>query len=224
MTSDVPEPEAPRRRTAIWVAAGAAAVVLVVLVAVLLTRNGGSGATPGTDPSYDGSAPATGQASRSAFPSSPVPSASVPSATVTGTPTVVPTQETKTTSAPIDEKVSPVEGVEVQVKKIESVKGDAQGPGEIAGPAIRVDIEVSNDSDGEVSMDLALMNVYYGKDKTPASTLSGPGAAPLAGRIAAGDTATGAYVFSVPEDQRDQLTVEFSYSTDVPTVIFSGRA
>lgn len=198
-------------------------MALVVLLAVLLTRNGGSG-TPGTDPSYNGSAPATTTAPPSVAPSSAVPSASIPKPTTTGKPTVVPTQPTTTTTAPIDGTVAPQQGVEVAVAKIESVKGDAQGPGEIAGPAVRVSIEVSNGSDKEVSMDLALVNVYFGKDKTPASTLSGPGASPLSGRIAAGDAATGAYVFSVPEDQRDHLTVEFSYSTEVPTVIFSGRA
>jgi len=65
--------------------------------------------------------------------------------------------------------------------------------------------------------------VYYGKDKTPASTLSGPGLSPLAKPIPAGKSASGSYVFSVPQDERDPLTVEFSYTTDAPTVIFSGK-
>jgi hypothetical protein len=226
MTSDVPESDAPRRKTVMWTTVGVVAVLLVVVVAVLLTRSGGSGATPGSGQTYNGSAPPT--AGASAKPSqevtTPVPSASIPKPTATGKPTVVPTQSTSTTSAPLDDTATPASGIEVQVSDVESVQGVAQGPGEIAGPAVRVSVEVKNKSDEEVAMDLALVNVYYGSDKTPATALSGPGLAPLTGSIPPGKSATGAYVFSVPEDEREQLTVEFSYSTDAPTVIFSGKA
>ena len=226
MTSDVPESDAPRRKTMMWAAVGVVVLVVVVIAAVLLTRNGGSASTPGGGQTYEGSAPPTTgtSAEPSQTASTPVPTASIPKPTATGEPTVVPTQSTAVTSAPLDDTASLDNGVEVRVTDVESVQGDAQGPGEIAGPAVRVSIEVSNTSDEEVAMDLALVNVYYGEDKTPASALSGPGLAPLTGSIPAGKSATGAYVFSVPEDQREQLTVEFSYSTDAPTVIFSGRA
>jgi hypothetical protein len=224
MTSDVPESDAPRRKTLIWTALGVV-VLLLVVFAVLLTRDGGTSAPAGGQ-TYDGSAPPTVGASPapSQAVSTPVPSVSVPKPTATGKPTVVPTQSTTTTNAPIDDTASLGNGVDVRVSEVESVQGDAKGPGEISGPAVRVSVEVRNTSDEEVAMDLALVNVYYGKDKTPASALSGPGLAPLSGSIPAGKSATGAYVFSVPEDQREQLTVEFSYSTDAPTVIFSGRA
>jgi hypothetical protein len=48
--------------------------------------------------------------------------------------------------------------------------------------------------------------------------------APLSAPIAVGKTDSGTYVFSVPESQRGALTVEFSYTTDAPTVIFRGKA
>lgn len=225
MTSDVPESDAPRRKTVMWVAVGAVAVVLVVLVVVLFSRTGGSGAAPGAEPTYDGSAPPTaGASAEPSQVSTPVPSASIPKPTATGKPTVVPTKSTSTTSAPLDDTATPASGIEVRVSDVESVQGVAQGPGEIAGPAVRVSVEVINKSDEGVAMDLALVNVYYGSDRTPATALSGPGLAPLTGSIPAGKSATGAYVFSVPEDERDQLTVEFSYSTDAPTVVFSGKA
>jgi hypothetical protein len=226
MTSDVPESDAPRRKTLMWAAVGVAVLLVVVVVAVLLTSNGGSESTPGGGQTYDGSAPPSAgtTAEPSQAVSRTVPSASIPAPTATGKPTVVPTQSTTTTSAPLEDTASLDNGVEIRVTDVESVQGDAQGPGEIAGPAVRVSIEVTNTSDEEVAMDLALVNVYYGEDKTPASALSGPGLAPLTGSIPAGKSATGAYVFSVPENQREQLTVEFSYSTDAPTVIFSGSA
>jgi hypothetical protein len=226
MTSDVPESDAPRRKTKIWLAVGTVVLVVGVVVAVLLFRGGESpGAAPGSDQSYTGSAPASAGAtgSPSAAETSTVPSPSVPKPTASGTPTVVPTKATASKTAPLDSEASLGNGVSVRVAKIESVKGVAQGPGEIAGPAVRVTVEVTNGTDKEVPMDLALVNVYYGKDKTPASTLSGPGLSPLAKPIPAGKSASGSYVFSVPQDERDPLTVEFSYTTDAPTVIFSGK-
>ncbi|HET9648797.1 MAG TPA: hypothetical protein VFP34_11255 [Microlunatus sp.] len=225
MTSDVPEQDAPRRRTAIWLAVGAVVLIVAVIVAVLLTRGESSGAAPGSDQSYNGSAPASpGSGSPSTQDSAPVPSPSVPKPTATGKPTVVPTKATASTTAPLDQTASLGNGVSVRVAKVESVKGEAQGPGEIAGPAVRVTVEVANGTDKEVPMDLALVNLYYGEDKTPASTLSGPGVAPLSAPIAVGKTDSGTYVFSVPESQRGALTVEFSYTTDAPTVIFRGKA
>jgi hypothetical protein len=225
MTSDVPEQDAPRRRTAIWLAVGAVVLIVAVIVAVLLTRGDSPGAAPGSDQSYNGSAPASpGAGSSSTQPATPVPSPSVPKPTATGKPTVVPTKATASTTAPLGQTASLGNGVSVRVAKIESVKGEAQGPGEIAGPAVRVTIEVSNGTDKEVPMDLALVNLYYGKGKTPASTLSGPGVAPLSAPIAAGKTASGTYVFSVPESERGSVSVEFSYTTDAPTVIFRGKA
>lgn len=223
MTDDVPEPDVPHRRRAIWVTAGAVAVVVIVVLAVLLIRGNGSGATPGSESGQAGSGPLT-DAEPSQQVTTPVPSVSIPKPTATGKPTVVPTQETSTTSAPLDDKVGLASGVEVRVAEIESVRGEAQGPGEIAGPAVRVTVMVRNKSDKDISMDMALVNVYYGAEKTPASTLSGPGAVPLPANLAAGKSARGAYVFSVPDNQRDHLTVEFSYSTKAPTVIFSGKA
>ena len=140
----------------------------------------------------------------------------------TGSPTVVPTKSVETTTVPLDKKAKSGKDVTVRVLKFEDVKGKAQGPGEIAGPALRVTVEVINGSTERLPMDLALVNLYYGKDKTPASGLSGPGAKPLIKPVAAGTSASGRYVFGVPKSEQDQLTVEFSYTTDAPTVVFSG--
>ncbi len=220
----MPAPVTPRRRTAIWVGIASAVAILVVVVVIVIGRGGGD---PGTTVSPSG-APSSSVTGSSGKPTagddeqSAVPSPSLPSSTVTGKPTVVPTQTQKTTSAPLDEKGELGNGVIVEVTKIEDVKGEAEGPGEVAGPAIRVTVTVKNTTEKAISMDLALVNVYYGKAKTPASVLSGPGAAPLAKPIEPGKSDSGAYVFSVPKDGRNPLSVEFSYTTDAPTVIFSG--
>lgn len=153
-----------------------------------------------------------------------MPSASLAPPTATGDPTVVPTRSIVTTEAPLKKKEKLGNGVAVQVTKVESVKGVAQGPGEVAGPSLRVSVTVDNQTAKALNMNLALVNMYYGKSKTPAQALSGPGAKPLGKPIAAGKRSTGRYVFGVPRNQRQTVMVEFSYTTAAPTVIFTGAA
>jgi cytoskeletal protein RodZ len=228
----------PRRRKVGWIAL-AAAVLLIVIIVVIGVSNrdpeivaGPSPATPAsasTAPSISGSgstAPSpNGSASTggmSAAPTTPVPKASVPSPTATGEPTVVPTEPVQSTTVPLDKTAPAGKDVVVQVTKFEGVKGKAQGPGEVAGPALRVTVKVGNRTTKPLPMNLALVNLYYGKDATPASALSGPGMQPLSKPVRAGTSAAGRYVFSVPKSEQGFVTVEFSYTTDAPTVVFSG--
>jgi cytoskeletal protein RodZ len=241
MSSDAPEPAPRRRKIAIGVAVGFIALVVVVAIfAFLNIDDNPTGAalepsqptavstptsadpTVSPSPSLSASESDSPPATTKAEPSS-VPSPSIPKATATGKPTVVPTKATQSTTAPLDSKASLDNGVSVRVSKIESVKGEAQGPGEIAGPAVRITVEVTNGTNKRVPMDMSLVNLYYGKARTPASTLSGPGYDPLSKPIPAGESGSGKYVFSVPVKGRNPLTVEFSYTTDAPTVIFSGQ-
>ena len=218
----------PRRRAALWVGL-AAAVLIAVVVAVLLNRTpaatgptattSSSGAGSSESPAAASGGPTGATATRSP---TPVPTASVPAATATGSPTVVPTKAGQTNKVPLEDKAEVGRNVLVKVTKFESVKGKAEGPGEIAGPALRITVSVTNGSSEEIPMDNALVNLYYGKKQTPASILSGPGAKPLSKPVRAGGSASGRYVFNVPADQQGQLSVEFSYTTDEPTVVFSG--
>ena len=222
----------PKNRRALWLAVGGALVVVIAIVAIVLFNR-----TPdqvGAAPAASSTGSASGNQSSAESPSpSPTsetstgptrarPTASESSRSATGSPSVVPTKSVETTTVPLDKKAKSGKDVMVSVVKFEDVKGKAQGPGEIAGPALRVTVEVANGSTEKLPMDLALVNLYYGKDKTPASSLSGPGVRPLTKPVAAGESATGRYVFGVPKGEQDKLTVEFSYTTDAPTVVFSG--
>ena len=221
-----------RSRLRLGLLVAAVVVVVAVVLIVVLTRtdreSGGGGPTSTATeastgaPSASGSQSATPSAGPSSTPTTEVPSPSLPPATATGAPSVVPTRSTTSTRAPLREKGDLGNGVAVRVSKIETVDGEAQGPGEVAGPALRVSIEVENTSGEDVAMDLALTNLYYGKDRTPASTLSGPGANPLPGTLASGDRASGQFVFGVPARARNPLVVEFSLRADAPTILFEG--
>jgi hypothetical protein len=203
------------RGTRRWWFAALAAVIVVAIGWAVVASGALNGSTTGGEsvsPSPTTSGP----------PPTPVPTPSLPSPTATGSPTVVPTREPTAVRTGLKESAPAGVGVSASVERIEAVDGEARGPGEIAGPALRVTIRLRNDSDRELRTELGLINLYYGADRTPASTLSGPGAAAFPATIAAGGTGEGTSVFTVPTEARDRIEVEFSYSTDVPVVIFSG--
>jgi hypothetical protein len=83
---------------------------------------------------------------------------------------------------------------------------------------------MSNDSDSAVSLEGAVVDVVSGASRTPATTLSGPGARPFQGEVAAGRSMTGVYVFAVPVEERDHLRVAVSYRGSAPVVVLAGAA
>ena len=194
--------------------------VAVVVVAGLgwMVAAGAFGGGPGTAGPV-----ASPTASQNPNPTAtPVPEPSIAPPTATGSPSVVSTRKPTSVATGLDGKVETTPGVTASVKSVEAVKGEARGPGEIAGPALRITISLKNASDKPIRTELGLINVYYGKARTPAGTLSGPGVVPFPVDIAAGDCGTGTSVFSVPSAARSDIEVEFSYSTDAPVVIFRG--
>jgi hypothetical protein len=111
--------------------------------------------------------------------------------------------------------------VTAEVTQVESVQGEAQGPGEIGGPALRVSISLANGTGRDVDLDTSVVALFYGADDIPAAELSGPGAERFQGTLKAGATASGVYVFRVPADERD-IRITVSYSPTDTTVAFEG--
>ncbi len=153
---------------------------------------------------------------------------SVPGITVPFTPgslATVPVQ-TVVTAPPvaIDEEADAGTGMTFRLTELEAVDGEANGPGEIAGPAVRVTVVAANDSASPVSLVGVVVDLTYGAEKTSAAPLSGPGVVRFEGQVAAGGSATGVYVFDVPVDQRGVVTVLVSYLASVSPVVFEGPA
>jgi hypothetical protein len=115
-------------------------------------------------------------------------------------------------------------GVTAEIVTIEAVEGVAQLPGEISGPALRVRVQLTNDSDQVVNLSRVLVDVTYGPDRTPGLALGEPGAEPFIGELASGRSAEGVYVFRVPDDERGQVQVYVSYDVEAPTLVFEGPA
>jgi hypothetical protein len=190
-------------------------LVVVALVVWMAVRGGndtglkptaGRSATPSSTPS----------GSPSVNPNQPAPSATQP------TPALPPKKPKKPVQTALGQPADLRNGVTVTVTKVESVKGVGHGPGERSGPAVRLTVSVRNDTRKALNLDLALLNVYFGADLSPASPVSGPGARVLPAELAAGDATTGRYVFSVPRDEQDHLRVDFTYTTEAPKAIFTG--
>ena len=125
-------------------------------------------------------------------------------------------------AVPIDEPAIDARAVTVSLTTREAVQGEARGLGQVAGPAVRMEITFTNGSSRPVSLDAVIVDVVYGADRTSASSMSGPRVVALSGTLAVGASRVGAFVFDVPVDQRDLVTITVVRSADAPPVMFEG--
>jgi hypothetical protein len=92
----------------------------------------------------------------------------------------------------------------------------------VNGPALRVTVRIENGTDQPIELDGVATNLSYGADRTPASPLADDSERPFSGTLAAGASADAVYVFSVPADARDTVTVEVGYTAGAPLLQFTG--
>jgi hypothetical protein len=125
---------------------------------------------------------------------------------------------------PLEAKKTVKSGVSATITEIAAVQGVATGIGEVAGPAVRFKVTVVNDTATALSLDGALVDVSYGNDEEPATSLSGPDPVAFPSSVAPGSSGTGVFVFAVPPDTRDKLTIHFSLEAETPIATFAGQA
>ena len=114
-------------------------------------------------------------------------------------------------------------GMSARVAGLESVEGEAQGPGRggrAVGPRVRR-ADQRHRSGRLPRLDRG-QPVRAGRSSTPGEPLSGPGVSVFTGTLAPGASATGVYVFRVPADLRDRLQITVSYDPTSTTVLFEG--
>jgi len=206
MKRPVVETSARRRRALLG--AAVAAVVVGLLVTVLLVRGAADRS----------SATAAGSASPvSLAPAPPTPVAAGPTSEANEAPASLP-------AVSLDEAAHVGNGVSAEVTKLDAIDGTGTGPGNISGPALRVTVRITNASADAVSLDGVAVDLTHGADALPASPLNDPSAAPFTGTLAAGDSAEGVYVFTVPKDDRELITVTVGYQAGAPFMVFTGSA
>jgi hypothetical protein len=192
-------PWTTRRKVIVGVIAAVVVAAIVVAIILLTTTRGtntagGSTSTPGASSSPSASSTAS---------ASPSPSASA-------------------TAAPIAQPGTIKPGLTAQFTKFEAVDGIAKTPGEVSGPSVRFTVVITNSGSAAESLATTVVTAYYGDDNTPALQLSEPGGSDLPQSVAAGSTATGVYIFTIPADQRNNVRLEVDYSTKVTPLIFQG--
>ncbi|WP_144876526.1 hypothetical protein [Microbacterium sp. 1.5R] len=169
------------------------------------------------------------QTSRPDGSATPAPSTSVPP-----TPTVFPTPTPGATDGapsdeppvevPIDEPATVVEGVTAQVVSMEAFESSSEQPGDLAGPALRVLLRVTNSTAEPIDLGGASVNLASGEDANPAPPLGDTVATGLPASLAPGESAEGQYSFSIPLDARADVTVTLDLLTGEPYVAFRGAA
>lgn len=205
---DTPSDQGPRR-TIRLVCSGAAVLIVGLLLVLLVARPGGGDAGKASD----------ADTSAQKLPDNPS------SEFTPGSLKTVPVEEV-TPAKPVDfdEKATLGPGITSTLTGLRAVKGTARGPGEIAGPALQVKVTVANASDEAINLGRAVVEVTYGKKRTPGVQLSGPGAAPFPPTLKAGESAEGTYVFGVPKGARGRVQITIAYTAGQPPAVFEGDA
>lgn len=214
---------AQRKRMVLAVAA--ALLVVAGLVWAVIAAGSGAPATPTQSASTGPS-----QSASSAPVARPtVPAPTPPAASAVPTASAPPTGGTGSGSpiAPEADPVAPDEvaaqaGVEVELARVEHVDGEAIAPGEIAGPAIRLTIEVRNGSNRSIDAGLIAVNAYFGEARTPGNSLMQPGGSPFGGAIPAGQSARGVYLFEAGSVDLADVLVGVDVLPGSPTFTFRG--
>lgn len=210
-----------RRR--VWL--GAAVAVVVVLTVVSLLLSGGD-----DDRTPSAAAGETTASTTTAPPVVAAPTAPTPAPTPETTPE--PTGPTGNVDDPppsrpavaLDAAAQVGDGVSASLVSLDAIEGTATGPGNIAGPALRITVRIENGTDEPVSLGGVVVDLASGRDLVPASPLDDPSAAPFAGTVAPGEHADGVYVFTIPEEDRGSVTVSVGYQAGAPLMVFTGSA
>lgn len=123
--------------------------------------------------------------------------------------------------AELDDVVTLDTGVRVSVVEIAGITVEAETPGELAGPAVAATIRFENESGEPLDVGGAMVSLVDAAGNVGAPTTSSP-AAPTIGTIDDGDATEGIYVFRIPEDTRNDITLTVDYAAGAPVVVFHG--
>ncbi len=200
--------------------AGGAALLVAALVAVLLMLGANDEDTP---PSAAGSATPTSPAEETleseVQPAAPLPE---PQPQPTGPTENADELPPALPAVALDAPAEVDNGIIVTVPVIDAIQGSAEGPGNVAGPALRVAVRITNDTGEAVSLDGVTVNMAYGADGTAATPLEDRSQRPFKGTVSSGEAADGVYVFTVPADERDAVTIEVGYRPGAARLLFTG--
>jgi hypothetical protein len=137
-------------------------------------------------------------------------------------------------TAPVDKSVQPIEvspketaqplpGAFVTLASIEAVTAGRDIPGEKSGPAVKVAVQLVNDSDKAIDTGNSGVTLTYGgDDRTPAVVLTDAKAVNWPAQVMPGEKATAVYFFAVPLAVTGDVRVTVDLLPSGPDVVFVG--
>lgn len=111
-------------------------------------------------------------------------------------------------------------GVTAAIESVKDITVDAKTPGEVAGPAVAIELRVSNEGKKPIDLASAMVSLTNSDELLGQPTTSDP-YAPFSGQLEPGDSANATYVFLLPKDARSGLVVSFQYVAGAPIVLFA---
>lgn len=127
----------------------------------------------------------------------------------------------RASEAAIGQEAQVADKVKVTVEDVKAIETSAGVPGDVAGPAVQFKVSVANGSSEPVEVDNVVVNVT-GSDAAPGVLFQGSPTQQLAGKLEAGSSASGTYVFRVAPSARKPVKIEVSLNPSLPVVSFNG--
>lgn len=112
-------------------------------------------------------------------------------------------------------------GVAVRIAEIRAVSAVTHVPGQVNGPAIEVTVSITNGTAKALPLNAAEANVSDSKGD-PGIPVTTSDTRPFAGSVKPGATTTGVFVFRVPVNRRDPVTVTATCAAAGPVAQFAG--
>ncbi|MDF2506783.1 MAG: hypothetical protein K0Q52_642 [Microbacterium sp.] len=109
----------------------------------------------------------------------------------------------------------------VTIDKISTMTVKPETPGEYAGPAVVVEVSVSNDSKQAQSLESAVVSLTTDDGDIGVATTAGPNK-PLTGDLAAGAESSGTYVFMLDPTKGRSVKISVNYAAGEPVATFAG--
>lgn len=139
-------------------------------------------------------------------------------------PSVQPTAMGQSTKPAVKlDRPAETSGIKVNLTSLRAITSKPQGPGEVKGPAIRVDLRLTNESKKDFDATSVLVTLYDSKND-PGGEMLGAPHRPLQGVVKPGASATGVWVFNVPPSRRNPVRIMVTLPTDDPVLLFRGNA
>lgn len=130
-------------------------------------------------------------------------------------------------------------GVTARITSVKAVQVQAVGPGEVSGPGLDIDIEVTNHTAKAIDLGNAVVTITDAEGTPGVLMIFAPEASsavdkdvpavsadsfsrPLTGSLAPHATASGTYVFTIPVGHRKPISVNVSYAGNAPVAVFRG--